>query len=221
LDTLRKLEKEIIGCQKCPRLREHCLEIARTKRRAYREETYWGLPVPGFGDPRARLFILGLAPGAHGANRTGRLFTGDSSGDFLYRALYETGFASQAESISRDDGLRLKDAWISASARCAPPGNKPLPSEVVTCRTHLQRELALLPRVQVVVALGKLAFDNYLRTAAAGSGYEFGHGRQHRLDAKAPLLIASYHPSRQNTQTGRLTAEMLRDVFVAAREELK
>jgi uracil-DNA glycosylase len=193
------------------------------KRRAFLDWTYWGRPVPSFGDPNARVFILGLAPAAHGANRTGRMFTGDRSGDFLYRALYETGFASQPHSVSREDGLRLTDVWISASVRCAPPDNKPTPNEIRTCRRYVERELELLPNLQVVVALGQLAFNVYLsilkdrgliRSRAA---YRFGHNAIHEL---APAVITSYHPSQQNTSTGKLTAEMLRNVFEHVRRRL-
>jgi uracil-DNA glycosylase family 4 len=194
--------------------------VAQTKRRAYRDWTYWGRPVPGFGDPRARLFVIGLAPAAHGGNRTGRVFTGDRSGDFLYRALYETGFASQPQSISRDDGMKLGDAYIAAAVRCAPPDNKPNPDEFRNCRPYLECEINLLKRLRVVVALGKIAFDTYLgilrdrgaiRSRAA---FRFGHNVEHPL---SPVLISSYHPSQQNTSTGKLTAEMLRAVFERAR----
>ncbi len=198
--------------------------ISQVKRRAYRDWTYWGRPVPGFGDPKARLLLIGLAPGAHGANRTGRIFTGDSSGDFLYRALFETGFASQPESRSIDDGLQLRDAYISCAVRCAPPDNKPTPGEVQLCSSqYLERELALLRKVEVVVALGRLAFDTYLRIQAeAGrigrrSGFLFGHDEEHPLGWGLPILISSYHPSQQNTSTGRLTAPMFRQVFERAR----
>jgi len=212
---LERVAAEVMGCERCPRLRAHCREIARVKRRAYRDEAYWGKPVPGFGDPKARLVILGLAPGAHGANRTGRMFTGDRSGEFLFRALHETGFASQAESIGREDGLRLTDCYITASARCAPPDNKPTPEEVRACRPYLEEEFALLGRTQVVVALGKLAFDNYCALKKEPArGFAHGAGRQ----VGEHWLLASYHPSQQNTQTGRLTAEMLRRVFEQARE---
>ncbi|HUS07373.1 MAG TPA: uracil-DNA glycosylase, partial [Bryobacteraceae bacterium] len=162
MPSLSLLQSEIVACTRCPRLTDHCCRIALVKRRAYREWNYWGKPVPSFGDPKARLLVIGLAPGAHGANRTGRIFTGDSSGDYLYRALHETGFASQAESRSLDDGLILRDCYIAASVRCAPPDNKPAREEVAACRPYLERELKLLARVQVVVALGRLAFDNYL-----------------------------------------------------------
>lgn len=216
--SLAVVAAEVMACERCPRLRAHCAEIARVKRRAYREQEYWGRPVPGFGDPEARVLILGLAPGAHGANRTGRMFTGDRSGEFLFRALHETGFASQAESVNREDGLRLKDCYITAAARCAPPDNRPTPDEVRACRPYLEREVALLEKMQVVVALGRLAFDNYLSTFSVSAG-SFGHG----VEAKAGQywLIASYHPSQQNTQTGRLTAEMLRGVFELVRKRLE
>ena len=181
----------------------------------YRGEDYWGKPVPGFGDPSAELLILGLAPGAHGANRTGRMFTGDRSGEFLYRALFESGFASQAESVRRDDGLRLTNAYITASIRCAPPGNKPLPVELRNCRPFLEEELRLLRRVRAVLALGKIAFDTYLNRVCSTPGFpkkssfRFGHGASYELPPGLPRLFASYHPSQQNTQTGRLTRGML------------
>ena len=221
---LRVLESDVVGCERCQRLRRHCVEIGEIKRRAYRDQTYWTKPVPSFGDPQARLLILGLAPGAHGANRTGRLFTGDRSGEFLYRALYETGFASQASSISRGDGLRLRDCWITAAVRCAPPDNKPFPVEFAQCRPFLVRELALMAQVQAVVCLGKLAFDTYLSILKeAGriesrAAFRFEHGAAHALE---PVLISSYHPSQQNTSTGRLTRQMLREVFETARGVLR
>jgi uracil-DNA glycosylase family 4 len=182
--------------------------------------------VPSFGDPSARLLILGLAPAAHGANRTGRIFTGDRSGDWLYRTLYQTGFASQAESRSIGDGLVLRDAWITASVRCAPPDNKPTPDEIRTCREFLERELDLLTNISVVVALGKLAFDNYLTilknrgTISSRAPFVFAHDREHRIAPGVPLLISSYHPSQQNTSTGKLTEPMLRSVFAKARKRL-
>jgi uracil-DNA glycosylase family 4 len=203
-------------------LRSHCEQVAVTKRRAFRDQTYWGRPVPSFGDPEARLLILGLAPAAHGGNRTGRMFTGDSSGDLLYRVLYNTGFASQPESIHRGDGLRLHDAYITASAHCAPPDNKPARQELETCRFFLEDELRLLKRVQAVVALGRVAFDTYLSilrdsgAIASRSAFGFGHGAVHRPVPDGPWLVASYHPSQQNTSTGKLTEAMLTDVFRTA-----
>lgn len=218
---LAVLQKEITACELCPRLREHCRNVAITKRRAYLEWDYWGKPVPSFGDPQARLLILGLAPGAHGANRTGRMFTGDSSGDFLYRVLYETGFATQPSSTSANDGLALTDAYITASAHCAPPDNKPSKKELANCRPYLERELKLLRNVKVVVALGRIAFDTCLSIVGARkSAYVFAHGAVHSLGDGLPLLISSYHPSQQNTSTGRLTHEMLLATFQAARDLL-
>ncbi|MGD0436438.1 MAG: uracil-DNA glycosylase [Bryobacteraceae bacterium] len=226
MKALRILNQEIVECRLCPRLVEYRESIARLKRRAFRNCEYWGRPVPGFGDPRARLLILGLAPGAHGANRTGRVFTGDRSGDFLYQALFEAGFASQATSVSIDDGLALYDAYIGAAVRCAPPGNKPAPDEIRNCRPYLERELELLRRLSVVVALGRLAFEVYLgilrdqRKIASRSGFVFAHGAEHRTGKGQPLLISSYHPSQQNTFTGKLTPAMLLAVFQRARRHL-
>lgn len=220
MKALELLEREVVSCELCPRLREYCTTIAQVKRRAFRDQTYWGRPVPSFGDPRARLFIIGLAPAAHGANRTGRMFTGDRSGDFLYRALFQTGFANQPESRSREDGLKLTDAWVSASVRCAPPDNKPTLEEVATCRRYLERELELMKTVRVIVALGQLAFNVYLSilkdrgVIQSRAAFQFGHNRAHGL---SPLLISSYHPSQQNTSTGKLTEAMLREVFEQAR----
>jgi len=197
------------------------------KRRAYLDWEYWGKPVPGYGDPRGRVVLIGLAPGAHGSNRTGRMFTGDSSGDFLYRALYETGFASQAESRSRQDGLELRDAYITAAGRCAPPDNKPLPEELAACRPYLERELDLLKEVRVVVALGGVALRTYLNILRdrgfikSLAAFPFGHHRVYRPSPGLPVVIASYHPSQQNTSTGKLTAAMLREVFERARELAK
>ncbi len=194
------------------------------KRRAYRDQTYWGRPVPAFGDPAARVLILGLAPGAHGSNRTGRMFTGDRSGDILYRVLYRTGFASQPESISRGDGLSLRGIYITAAAHCAPPGNKPTPEEIRNCRPFLERELDLLTGVRVVVALGKIAFDNYLDVLKergvirSRAPFVFGHNRRFTIAPGQPVLISSYHPSQQNTSTGKLTEKMLADVFRKARK---
>jgi len=218
------LQTEIVRCHRCPRLRAHCAHIAEVKRRAYLDQTYWGKPVPAFGDPAARILILGLAPAAHGANRTGRMFTGDRSGDWLYRALYQTGFASQPASVSRDDGQQLRGVYITASARCAPPGNKPTPEEIRNCRPYLERELELLGELKVVVALGRISFDNYLDLLKAHgvissrSAFVFGHNRQFRIAAGLPILVSSYHPSQQNTSTGKLTEKMLLDVFRTARK---
>jgi uracil-DNA glycosylase len=220
------LESTIAACRLCPRLVAWREEVARAKRRAYRDEAYWGKPVPGFGDLDARVLIVGLAPGAHGANRTGRMFTGDSSGDFLYAALHRAGFASQATSRGRDDGLTLTDAYISAACRCAPPDNKPAPDELVACRPFLAAEIALLHDVQVVVALGRIAFDAVLRVYAYQSQPIlpqplFAHNAVASLGNGLPLLVTSYHPSRQNTQTGRLTTEMFDDVWSNVRRFLK
>jgi len=223
LTKLQALNREVIACELCPRLREYCTRVAEVKRRAYRDQEYWGKPVPGFGDPHAKLLIIGLAPAAHGGNRTGRVFTGDRSGDFLYRALYQTGFASQPESVSRNDGMKLTGAYIAAAVRCAPPDNKPNPDEFRNCRPYLEREIDLLKDLRVVVALGKIAFDAYLgilrdrgviRSRAA---FLFAHNREHQIAEGQPILISSYHPSQQDTSTGKLTATMLRDVFERAR----
>ena len=193
--------------------------MARIKRRAYRDQEYWGRPVPSFGDPDASLLILGLAPGAHGANRTGRVFTGDRSGDLLYRVLHATGFASQAASTSREDGLRLNGAYITAAVHCAPPGNKPAPEEIRNCRGYLERELDSLPNLRAVVALGKIAFDVYLSILRdrgiirSRSAFVFAHNAAHHIGPGHPVLVSSYHPSQQNTSTGKLTEKMLLDVF--------
>ena len=228
--SLPALHRAIVGCQACPRLLEHCAAVAREKRRAYRDHTYWGRPVPGWGDPRARLLLVGLAPGAHGSNRTGRPFTGDASGDWLYEALHRYGFASAPTSVSRDDGLELHDCWITSAARCAPPDNKPTTAELDRCRTFLAAEIALLDRVQVVLALGRIGHEAWLR--ASGWWDElpprerppFTHGAEARLPGKGGshdiTLLSSFHPSRQNTQTGRLTRPMWHRVFERARELL-
>ncbi len=223
MTKLQALAREVIACERCPRLREYCARVAEVKKKAYRDQDYWGRPVPPFGDPQARLLIIGLAPAAHGGNRTGRMFTGDRSGDFLYRALHETGFASQPHSLSRDDGMTLTAVYIAAAVRCAPPDNKPALDEFRNCRPYLERELDLLKRLRVVVALGRIAFDTYLailrdrgriRSRAA---FKFGHNYVHQMGPGLPVLISSYHPSQQNTSTGKLTARMLRDVFERAR----
>jgi len=219
------LNERVVACRNCPRLVAHREEVARTKRRAYRGETYWGRPVPGFGDPRAGLVILGLAPAAHGANRTGRMFTGDRSGDFLYARLHEAGFASQPASRHRDDGLVLRGAYITATCRCAPPGNKPSPAEIANCRPYLEAELDLL-QPRAVLALGKIAFDGYLKLLlergriASRSGYVFRHGAKYALPNGLPRLFAVYHPSQQNTQTGRVTPAMYRRELAAIKRFL-
>ena len=219
------LKHDITTCRACPRLVAWREQVAREKRRAYRDWDYWGKPVPGFGDPRARVFIVGLAPGAHGANRIGRMFSGDSSGSTLYGSLHRTGFANQPHASHRDDGLVLTDAFITAVARCAPPQNRPTAAELAACRPFLEREWALMPQIQVVVALGKMAFDGCLRLLPGPEqGHDlprlkFGHGMHYPLDGLH--LLASYHPSRQNTQTGRLTLDMLDDIFDQARALLK
>jgi uracil-DNA glycosylase len=211
--TLRTISEEVCACRKCPRLVKYREKVAREKRRAYREWTYWGRPVPGFGDARAELFILGLAPAAHGGNRTGRVFTGDRSGDFLYKALYEAGFANQPTSLRRDDGLRLKGAYVAAAVRCAPPANKPLPDEILNCRGYLERELEAL-RPRAVLALGKIAWDAYLELLkqagkiASRSGYKFAHGAEAKFAGDMPRLFGVYHPSQRNTQTGLVTEAM-------------
>lgn len=232
----QELETEITTCRACPRLVAWREQVALEKRRAYRDWDYWGRPVLGFGDPAARLLIVGLAPGAHGSNRTGRMFTGDSSGDTLYTALHRAGFASQPTSRHRSDGLTLSDAFITAVARCAPPENRPTPAEITACRSFLYRELALLSQVQVLVALGQVAFDGCLRllrdhsyqlaeakepSMTSSGPLKFGHGRHYTFVNATPTdrkhLITAYHPSRQNTQTGRLTQAMLDEIFALAR----
>ena len=224
--ALETLNREVTACRLCPRLVEHRERTAREKRRMYLDQEYWGRPLPSFGDPDARALIIGLAPAAHGGNRTGRMFTGDSSGDWLYETLYKFGFASSPISQRRDDGLALRDAYITAAVRCAPPDNKPSTVEKAACRPYLLQELSLLTGVSVVVALGKIAFDSYL-TARREMGQEtpapkprFSHRAAHRLpDGKT--LVSSYHPSRQNTQTGRLTREMFEGVFSDVRRLLE
>ena len=224
---LEILNKEIISCGYCPRLRQHSAQVAQLKRRAYRDQTYWGLPVPSFGDPAARVLILGLAPGAHGSNRTGRMFTGDRSGDILYKVLHQTGFASHPTSLSREDGLTLHDLYITAAAHCAPPGNKPTPEELRNCRPYFERELELLPNLKVIVALGKIAFDVYLDilksrgVITSRARFVFGHDCEYRPAPDSPVLISSYHPSQQNTSTGKLTEKMLADVFRRARKSVE
>ena len=221
MSWLTVLNQEVIACTRCPRLVVYREEVARVKRRAYLDWEYWGKPVPGFGDPEARVLVMGLAPGAHGSNRTGRPFTGDASGKFMYPVLYETGFANQPNATDRNDGLVLKDMYITAAVRCAPPDNKPLPSELVACSTFLDREMAGLEKVTVVVALGKIGFDaylNYLQRRGLLTGkkeYVFKHGASYAM-ADGKILLASYHPSNQNTQTGKLTREMFVKIFKQA-----
>lgn len=216
-DSWERLNAEVVGCRACPRLVAWREEVAQVKRRAFREETYWGRPVPGFGDPDARLVVVGLAPAAHGANRVGRMFSGDSSGRTLIPAMHRAGFANQPRSEGPGDGLLLRDAFLTAVCRCAPPGNRPLAEELRNCRPYLARELALLNRARVVLALGRVAFDGYVRLLRDQGlvipRLSFGHGVTYRFEPPRPNLVASYHPSRQNTQTGRLTEEMLADVF--------
>jgi uracil-DNA glycosylase family 4 len=223
---LTSLHREIVACTRCARLRAHCADVAALKRAAYRDETYWGRPLPGFGDPEARLLVVGLAPGAHGANRTGRMFTGDRSGLFLMTAMHAAGFASLPISESRRDGLALRDAWITAAVRCAPPDNKPTPQEFDACLPFLEAEWAALPRVRVVVALGKLAWDSTWRVLAGrGQGLRprppFGHGASVQAPQGGPLVLGAFHPSQQNTFTGRLTPEMLARVFRDARAAVR
>jgi uracil-DNA glycosylase len=223
---LQVLEKEIVSCRKCPRLVEYREKVAKEKRRAFREWTYWGRPVPGFGDPHAELFILGLAPAAHGGNRTGRVFTGDRSADFLYAALYKAGFANQATSVRRDDGLALNNVFIAAAVRCAPPANKPLPSEILNCRGYMERELALL-KPKVILALGKIAWDAYLDilksegVIASRAKFVFAHGAVAKIPGDGPRLVGVYHPSQQNTQTGKLTPAMYAKVLNHIRKILR
>jgi uracil-DNA glycosylase family 4 len=226
VNALRAVRAAVVACEDCPRLRAHCARVALEKKRAHRDDTYWGRPVPGFGDPRARLLVVGLAPAAHGANRTGRVFTGDGSGDFLMAAMHGAGFASLPTARAADDGLVLSDAYILSAVRCAPPDNKPTPAEIARCRRHLDAELAALPRVRLVVALGKIGHDAYLAHARAAApapaGWRapaFAHGSE-GLAPDGRLLLGSYHPSRQNTNTGRLTAPMLAAVFQRARHLL-
>ena len=219
---LALIEFEVISCRACPRLVEWRERVAREKRAAFAGDTYWGRPVPGFGDPQSRVLIVGLAPAAHGGNRTGRIFTGDRSGDWLFASLHRCGFANQPTSVRRDDGLRLKNAYVAAAVRCAPPDNKPTPAERDRCAPFLERELAALRRVRCIVALGSYAWDSALRAHAA-LGRErprpkprFGHGAEHDLDDY--VLLGSFHPSQQNTFTGKLTEEMLDAVFRRAAE---
>jgi uracil-DNA glycosylase family 4 len=224
-ECLGHVEEEVVRCRLCPRLVAWREEVARRKAPRYRDQTYWGRPVPGFGDPRARVLLVGLAPGAHGGNRTGRIFTGDSSGDFLYPALHRAGFASQPDSSSRGDGMRLKDMWISAAVKCVPPDNRPAPDEIARCRPYLTREWDALSRVAVVLCLGHIAHDAALACLAerglAGrkSQWPFAHGAVYRVGGL--VVVDSYHVSRQNTNTGRLTAAMFDAVLARVATEAK
>jgi uracil-DNA glycosylase len=221
--TLAELNVRIVACELCPRLRAHCTEVARKRRRAYMDWEYWGRPVPSFGDTKARVMALGLAPGAHGSNRTGRPFTGDGSGDFLYPVLHDAGFASQPKATARDDGMKLSGLWITAVARCAPPGNKPMPEELRNCAPWLDEEMSLLKDLRAVVCLGRIAFDGLLareiRTGKMKSRaqFVFAHGAEYKLPSGL-IAIACYHPSLQNTNTGKLTRAMLLKVFKRARK---
>ena len=223
--ALRIVQEEVCACRKCPRLVQYREKVAREKRRAFREWNYWGRGVPGFGDPCAQLFILGLAPAAHGANRTGRVFTGDRSGDFLYKALHKAGFANQPTSVHRDDGLELKNAYLAAAVRCAPPANKPLPAEILHCRGYLERELQIL-QPRAVLALGKIAWDAYLEILKqrgqieSRAAHRFSHGAECAFVDDLPRLFGVYHPSQQNTQTGRLTPAMYASVLKRIRTYL-
>jgi len=220
--AIRRIEADVVACERCPRLRSHCRAIAREKRAAYRDQEYWGKPVPGFGDPGAWLLIVGLAPGAHGSNRTGRMFTGDRSGVWLFGELHRQGLASRGEAVSRDDGLALDGVWITAAARCAPPGNRPAPVELDRCREYLEREMRALEGVRVRLALGRIGFDAIWKARRAlalpdvSPQPRFGHGAAVALP-EGGWVLASYHPSQQNTSTGVLTAPMWRDVFLTAK----
>lgn len=216
---LEKLNREIIACRKCPRLVAWRGEVARVKRKAYIDQDYWGKPVPGFGDPQARVLVVGLAPGAHGSNRTGRQFTGDASGNFLFPALHRAGFANQPTAESRSDGLLLKDMYITASGRCAPPDNKPTPDELNNCQPYLEREIQVLSP-KVIVCLGRIAFERILRIySARNPSWKFGHGASFRL-ANGVWVLCSYHPSQQNTSTGKLTVRMFDDIWKKAKDLL-
>ncbi|MGO8785879.1 MAG: uracil-DNA glycosylase [Terriglobia bacterium] len=223
---LAQLQRQVIACTRCPNLIAYCRQVAKEKRRMYRECDYWGKPVPSFGDPEAQLLILGLAPAAHGGNRTGRMFTGDRSGDFLYRGLYEAGFANQPTSRDRSDGLELRNCYITAPLRCAPPKNKPAPEELRNCQPYLEKELAILKRLRAVLVLGRIAFEAYLRVLGRRedlpprSALVFSHRASFALPAGLPRVFCSYHPSQQNTQTGRLTPEMFLQVLQDIRDFL-
>jgi len=223
---MQELQKQIVECTRCARLIRYCRKVAREKRPMFRDHNYWGKPVPSFGREDAELLIIGLAPAAHGANRTGRMFTGDRSGEFLYRSLFQAGWATRPKSLDPSDGLELRGCYITASIRCAPPKNKPLPREIDHCRPYLRKELQLLSEVRAVLVLGRIAFDSYLRTLEWPEGFpprssfRFAHGASYALPGGRVRLFASYHPSQQNTQTGRLTPEMFRKVLEDIRQYL-
>lgn len=221
--SLKDLAERVVSCGRCPRLRAHCLRVAHVKKRLYKDWTYWGKPLPSFGDPHAHLLVVGLAPAAHGGNRTGRMFTGDGSGDWLVRALYNSRFANQPLSVTRDDGLTLRNVYITATVRCAPPRNRPSKEEIENCSGYLMEELRLLGDVKVVLTLGRVAFEAYLShlpERSASPRPVFRHGAKYTPDGKQPVLIASYHPSRQNTQTGRLSWEAWTSIFADVRRLL-
>lgn len=224
-NSLNEIEEALISCRKCPRLVAWREEVARVKRKAYRDQEYWGKPVPGFGDPDARILIVGLAPGAHGSNRTGRMFTGDGSGNFLFPALFRAGFASQPNAESADDGMVLRDVFIAAVCRCAPPDNKPSRDEVANCLPWLAAEMSVLSEVQLIVALGKIALDGLLSLPDFGGlpkkDFPFGHDSFYETPAGLPSILCSYHPSLQNTQTGRLTVDMFDQIWKRAKSSLR
>jgi uracil-DNA glycosylase family 4 len=227
MPTLKSIERAIVGCERCPELREYCTQVARERRRAYADQEYWGRPVPAFGDGDARVLLVGLAPGAHGSNRTGRPFTGDASGEFLYPALYRAGFASQPQAVDRNDGLTLIDCFITSAGRCAPPKNKPTPQQLRNCFPFLLQEFDALPKLQVMIGLGSIGFDAILKVLRErGFLFEsppaFGHGTESvaTKGTRRITLIASYHPSRQNTNTGKLTVPMFDAIFTSAKKLL-
>lgn len=224
-NSLNEIEEALISCRKCPRLVAWREEVARVKRKAYRDQEYWGKPVPGFGDPDARILIVGLAPGAHGSNRTGRMFTGDGSGNFLFPALFRAGFASQPNAESADDGMVLRDVFIAAVCRCVPPDNKPSRDEVANCLPWLAAEMSVLSEVQLIVALGKIALDGLLSLPDFGGlpkkDFPFGHDSFYETPAGLPSILCSYHPSLQNTQTGRLTVDMFDQIWQRAKSSLR
>jgi uracil-DNA glycosylase len=215
---LEDLERRVVECRRCPRLVEWRERVAREKRAAFRDQVYWGRPVPGFGDPAARVYLIGLAPAAHGGNRTGRIFTGDRSGDWLFASMHRTGFANQPTSVSRDDGLELRGAFIGAAVRCAPPANKPLPAERDNCLPYAAEELDLLPDVRVILCLGAFAWQAACQLLGIKPRPAFGHGAEHEPAGGGPVLLGCFHPSQQNTFTGKLTAPMTDAVFLRARE---